>query len=90
MEIGRDVDLSDAFTDFFDRLVDYHLKRSSSRSTDAAVWTEAYKAHFERSEIKALLKPHSVKTEGSNTLEFDHAVKNGVWHLMEPVAFALE
>ena len=90
VEIGRDVDLSDAFTDLFDRLVNYHVKQSSSRSTDAAVWTEAYKAHFERSEIKALLEPHSVKTEGSNTLEFDHAVKNGVWHLMEPVAFDLK
>lgn len=88
--LGRDLDLSVAFEDLFERFINRHLKTTPVRTSDTAVWRESYKTYFERPDIKRYLTKHTVKTDENNVFEFDHAVKNGVWHFMEPVAFDLK
>lgn len=89
VKTGRDLNLVSAFEDLFQRFIGYHLKENTPKTSDAAVWRDAYKGYFDRPEIKDMLTHHTVRTDDNNVFTFDHAVKNGVWHLMEPVAFDL-
>jgi hypothetical protein len=76
----------------FDRLVDRLLLRyleanERVRRTDDQVWRTFSKV-LENRNVADKLQEHEIKAK-VETVKFKHALKNGKWHVMEPVSFDL-
>lgn len=72
----------------FDRLVSRY-ERATERSTrsDSDVWAHYLKA-FENVGISDVLEEHTVGS-AIEPYRFEHAIKNGIWHCLEPMSFDL-
>lgn len=53
--------------------------------TDEMVF-EAIRRRLEAAELLHLVEPHTVQSKFA-TVTFDHALKNGVWHCIQPLSF---
>jgi len=85
---GLASDLNATLDRLFDRLVDRYDEHSLKTSrTDAEVWREFSKV-LEVRRLDDQVTEHSVKSS-IDTVTFDRALKNGKWHLLEPISFDL-
>jgi hypothetical protein len=85
----QDVNIKAALDDLFARLVLKHIAETKTYTTDESVWKDLYKEYFDRLELTAKLTTHKIKTQDDEFV-FEHAWKNGVWNIYEPVAFNLQ
>jgi len=83
---GIDINSEIAFIDLFQRMVSNNELDTGHYMTDKDVWSSYYKTYFHRQ--KAQFQTKSIVTEGDE-LNFDFAIKNGVWNYLEPVTFDL-
>jgi len=86
VEKGIDINPEIAFNHLFQRLVLSNDELEEKHLSDKDVWTEYYKSYFE--DHKQKFKSKSILTNGDE-LNFDFAVKNGIWNYLEPVTFDL-
>lgn len=72
----------------YDRLVvRYDIKKSHQQRTDDQVW-RVFSKELEARDLADRLQEHVVKSK-LESVPFKHALKNGKWHLLEPVSFDL-
>lgn len=70
----------------FDRLVlRYDAEHGRDARTDEMVF-EAVRRRLEMAELLHLVEPHTVRSKFA-TVTFDHALKNGIWHCIQPLSF---
>lgn len=87
---GIDVNPQLALDDLFERLVNkYNIEVEKDSKDDKHVWRNVYKEYFDKYKITNALKSHSIET-ANDTLVFDKAWKNGVWHCYQTVSFDLK
>jgi len=87
---GIDINPQSALDDLFERLVNkYNIEPEKDSLDDKHVWRNVYKEYFDKYKITNTLKPHSVET-AHDTLVFDKAWKNGIWHCYQTVSFDLK
>jgi hypothetical protein len=87
---GIDISPKAAFDDLFERIVDrYNRDPGEAARTDAYAWRKVYKRYFDQLGITRHLQSHTVTTR-QDTLQFDKAWKNGVWHCYQSVSFDLQ
>ena len=85
---GLTADPAATFDRLFDRLVlRYEAEHQKSKRTDDQVW-RVFSKVLEKRNVSALIQEHEV-TAKLETVTFKHALKNGKWHVMEPVSFDL-
>ncbi len=86
-----DIDLSCAFNDRFERLVNKYNKQTvrATSPSDITVWKTKYKKYFEEYGILDKFQQHRITTK-HDTFDFDKTWKNGARHLYEPVSFDLK
>ena len=90
IKYGIDVDLDNALNDLFERMVNkYTNDHEEEAHDDKYVWKNVYKKYFDQYEITKELKTHSVKTL-NDTIQFDKAWKNGIWHCYQTLSFDLK
>lgn len=76
------------FERIFDRVVTFHDRpHERGRRSDADVWFK-YLRYLENTGVSEQLQQHEVSGEIEPYL-FDHAIKNGAWHCLEPMSFDL-
>ncbi|MFU8845119.1 MAG: hypothetical protein ACNA7V_15055, partial [Bacteroidales bacterium] len=56
---------------------------------DKYVWRKVYKKYFDKYELTAKLRPHTITTK-HDQIEFDKAWKNGVWNCYQTLSFDLK
>jgi hypothetical protein len=91
-EISFAIDISPslALIDLFESKVARYIGDTETDTFhDKNVWSTCYKSYFDKYGITKSLKPHSIKTD-NDTLQFDKAWKNGVWHCYQPLSFDLK
>ncbi|AYQ34851.1 DUF3037 domain-containing protein [Runella sp. SP2] len=87
---GIDDDLNLAFDELYSRLVEEHIPESSeSIRNDYDVWQKLYRPFLEKKGVISRLKAHQVETE-KDTIIFNYAWKNEIWHCYQPVTFDLK
>lgn len=87
---GLDIDCDSAIYDLYERIVNkYSDDLNEEKRDDKYVWKKIYKQYFDKYNITKNLKPHSVKTS-FDTINFDKAWKNDIWHCYETVSFDLK
>ncbi len=87
---GIDIKPEIALNDLYKRLVNkYLIEQDKEIFDDKYVWKNIYKNYFDKYGITKNLKQHSVKTL-HDTLEFDKAWKNGIWHCYQTLSFDLK
>jgi len=83
--------LTDDFDATFDRLFHRHVskydERTVSRRSDDEVWKPVRQLLEERS-VQVALTEKTISGDG-DTVHFQHAWKNGVWHAYEPLSLDL-
>lgn len=85
---GLSPDSAATFDRLFQRLVlRYELGAPHPKRTDDQVWRTFSKV-LESRNVSARLQEYEVSAE-LESVKFKHALKNGKWHLMEPVSFDL-
>lgn len=76
------------FERLFARLVtNYDRPIERARRSDADIWLQ-YLRHFERAGLAPHLQEHVVSGD-IEPYRFEHALKNGRWHCLEPMSFDL-
>lgn len=86
--VGVTSDPEETFDRLFDRLVlRYEEDQVRAKRTDEQVWRSFSKV-LEKRNVSALIREHEVEAK-LETVKFKHALKNGKWHLLEPVSFDL-
>ena len=87
---GIDINPMSALDDLFDRLINkYNHDIDKDVHDDKYVWSRVYKQYFDKYDITAKLKSHTVKTK-HDFIEFDKAWKNGVWNCYQTLSFDLK
>ena len=85
--VGLSNDLAKTLTELFARYVDrYTTTADSVRRDDDEVWRSTFREALDRRDIAAYLAPKKI-VASSYDYEFQHAWKNKIWHLYEPVSF---
>lgn len=88
VSVGLARDLQATFDRLFERLVNRYIDDvERAKRTDDQVWRTFSKV-LEKRQVSARIEEHKV-TAKLETVVFKHAMKNGKWHLMEPVSFDL-
>ncbi|MCW0379449.1 hypothetical protein NB697_002295 [Xanthomonas sacchari] len=86
--VGLTSDPQETFERLFDRLVlRYEEDQPKAKRTDEQVWRSFSKV-LEKRNVSSLIREHEVEAK-LETIKFKHALKNGKWHLLEPVSFDL-
>lgn len=86
--VGLTSDPQSTFDRLFERLVlRYEDGAAQQRRTDDQVW-RTFSKKLENRSVFSHLEEHQV-TSKLETVTFEHALKNGKWHLLEPVSFDL-
>lgn len=89
VQIYLDIDITPALEDIFNKYILSHLAESSSYNTDEKVWNDIYQNYFDKYEITPKLMTHTIKTQ-NDEFKFEHAFKNGIWNIYEPISFNLQ
>jgi hypothetical protein len=85
---GVSSDLPATLDLLFDRYVDaYAGPQDEGRRGDKEIW-KTFRNHFDERLITEVLVPKKISSSDYE-YEFEHAWKNGVWNLYEPVSFDL-
>ena len=63
----------------------YDQSHARDSRTDEMVY-EAVRKKLELSELLYRVEPHVVRSQFA-TIPFDHAIKNGIWHVIQPLSF---
>lgn len=84
---GVTEDLERAFERIYSRLVTKYDVRSIPRRTDEEVW-KPVRQRLEERHLSVVLEPKTI-TGLDDKIEFQHAWKNGAWHVYEPVSLDL-
>jgi len=86
--VGLTANPKATFERLWDRLVlRYEEGVAHSKRTDEQVWRTFSKV-LEKRNVFARIEEHQVNAK-LETVTFKHALKNGKWHLLEPVSFDL-
>ncbi|MBX7248927.1 MAG: DUF3037 domain-containing protein [Caulobacteraceae bacterium] len=80
-------DLDRATEQLFERYVTRFDAVQMQRRSDADVWRPARDLLAER-KLAELLGPKTIRSR-RDEVEFDHALKNGLWHCLQPLSFDL-
>ncbi|MCL4506676.1 MAG: DUF3037 domain-containing protein [Chloroflexi bacterium] len=84
--IGSATNLDVMFEYLYERLVERYIDHQNTGSrSDDDVW-QVYKLPLHNASVLARLQPISIPTP-YETFEFQHAVRNGVWNLLQPISF---
>lgn len=87
---GFHFDHQKAFESLYERLIGQYSKETTEpRHDDHYAWTKVYKQYFDEQKITKCLKLHQIKTQ-CDVIDFDHSVKNGIWHCVQPLSFDLK
>lgn len=86
---GRHFDHELNFNELYERIIGRYQEESIKRQDDAYAWKNVYKQYFDRYGLTPKLRPHRVKTT-TDAFDFQHTCKNGVWHCIQPLSFALK
>lgn len=85
---GVSADLEKTLESLFQRLVmKYDSKQERDSRDDDAVWRN-FRHKFEEKRVLQRLASKKIIIQ-NDEVEFKHALKNGVWHCMEPLSFDL-
>lgn len=85
--VGLSRDLDRTVEELFERYVNrYAAGAESARRDDEEVWRTTFREALLRRHVSAALAPKRIVAPNYE-YEFQHAWKNGVWHLYEPVSF---
>lgn len=84
---GLAFDPAKAFEKAFVRYVSRYDDKSASRRTDEEIWRPVRQKLIER-KIPVELEEKTIRGDGDQ-VRFQHAWKNGVWHVYEPVSLDL-
>lgn len=85
---GITEDLDESLASIFERYVDvYNRGADDERRTEEEVW-RTFREQFERRSITSKLHPKKIVATYYE-YDFEHAWKNGVWNLYEPISFDL-
>ncbi len=86
---GLTADPEKTLEELFDRYVErYAQKRETITRDDQEVW-KTFKRPLEQKRVTKYLGPHQIVSNDYD-YEFEHAWRNGQWHVLEPVSFDLE
>lgn len=87
---GIDDDLGLAFDELYQRLIENHTPETpESVRNDHDVWQKLYRPFLEKRGVTSRLKTFQVET-AKDTISFNYAWKNEVWHCYQPVTFDLK
>ena len=87
--VGLSHDLDKTVAELYDRYVNrYASAAEPSRRDDEDIWRNTFREPLERRHVSAYLTPKRIVAPNYE-YEFQHAWKNKVWHLYEPVSFDL-
>lgn len=89
VRFGIDIDMESALRGLFDSLVDRYISSNEQSLSDDDVWRKKYKSYFDQYKITEKLVPHNVDTK-NDTIKFDKAWKNEIWHFYQPISFDLQ
>lgn len=84
---GTTMDPEKTFESVFRRMVTKYDAKSSPRRTDDEIW-KPVRQELERRHLPVPLEA-KVITGGDDKIEFQHAWKNGAWHVYEPLSLDL-
>ena len=86
---GLTNDPAKTLEELFNRYVDrYTQKREAVTRDDQEVW-KTFKRPLEQKRVIKYLRPHQIVANDYD-YEFEHAWRNGQWHVLEPISFDLE
>lgn len=86
---GRHFEHALNFEELYNRIIGQYQEESVKRQDDAYAWKNVYKQYFDRYNLTPKLQKHQVKTN-TDTFDFQHTCKNGVWHCIQSLSFALK
>lgn len=76
----------DTLNKIFDRFVSCYDKAVGREARTDDMVFEAVRRKLELAELYQRVQPHDVKSK-FGTIPFEHAIKNGAWHVIQPVSF---
>ena len=83
--VGLSRDLEQTLAELFERYVEQYT-RTTVRRDDEDVWRTVFREPLDRRDVTAYLTPKQIVAPDYD-YNFQHAWKNKVWHLYEPVSF---
>lgn len=86
---GRHFEHLLAFEEIYSRIIEQYQEESIKRQDDAYAWKNVYKQYFDRYGLTPKLHKHTVETN-TDTFDFQYTCKNGLWHCMQSLSFALK
>jgi hypothetical protein len=85
--VGLSRDLDRTASDLFERYVNrYAAGSETARRDDEDIWRGTFREALLRRDVSAVLAPKRIVAPNYD-YEFQHAWKNSIWHLYEPVSF---
>jgi hypothetical protein len=86
--VGMSANLEKALADLFDRYVErYTVSTETPRREDEDIW-RTFRQTLEQRDVVVPMEPKKIVAPNYE-YEFQHAWKNGRWHVYEPVSFDL-
>ncbi len=84
---GITADPESTLNRLYDRLVGQYDRKYEGKRSDDDVWRPV-RDYLEKRDIASRLTPKTI-AGSADTIEFDHAWRNGLWHCYQPVSFDL-
>lgn len=84
---GKCKDINGELDRLFERFVSYADEDKTLRKTEDDIW-RVFNKELKMRNLDNYLKPRVFQTP-DDEVKFDHAVKNGIWHCVQPVSFDL-
>ncbi len=85
---GLSKDLSETVSALYTRyIVKFEKTVVDSKKKDEDIWRE-FKGELEKRHLIKFLTPTTISSS-DDSVSFDHAWKNGIWHCLEPISFDL-
>lgn len=81
---GVTTDLARTLDELFERMITSQTPRDTRRLTEAALWA-TLKAVLDEAQVLSELQPKTFAVDGVD-IRFDHAFKNGKWHVLQPLS----
>ncbi len=86
--VDRDA-LENVVAELYERIIDkYYTGYDTSRAIDSDAWRRIYKSKFDKFGLSNHLIKHVIKT-ANDSIKFDKAWKNGIWHCYQSLTFDL-
>lgn len=85
---GLAEDFDTVFDQLYDRLVEVYLEEPERNTRDEEDVWQVFKHPLKELNVLSRLRPFELRTK-LDTYSFNHAWKNGKWHVLQPVSFDL-